>query len=343
MMISAHDNNELKLCTNCILPETFPGIKFDEKGKCKYCNAEEKKMAKLSDKKAEYRHKLDKLISETRDSASSYDVLMAYSGGKDSSYTLKILREKYDLRILALTFDNHFVSEGAIENIKNVTDALDVDSIIIRPPWFSIKELFSLTSTEDIFSKTTLLRASSICTACIGIVKGLVLKTTLEMSIPLVAYGWSPGQAPIQSAIMQTNPKMSRQAQNALLNSFPENVRNKVKQYYVPEEYFETYEKRFPHNIHPLAFFDYDEDNIEDELKTIGWHGPKDTDTNSSNCLINAFANYCHIKRHSFHPYVWEIANMVRQGIVDRKEGIEKIYAPQNSEMVQYAKEKLEV
>jgi tRNA(Ile)-lysidine synthase TilS/MesJ len=340
-MNATKENKDLIQCTKCILPETFPGIKFDERGVCKYCNQEEKKNINFHEKKEEYLKRFDDLIKDERDKAPVYDVLMAYSGGKDSSYTLKLLKEKYDLRILALTFDNHFVSKGAISNINIVIDSLQVDSIIIRPPWPIINELFAVTAQKDIFSKTTLLRASSICTGCIGIVKGLTLKTALEMSIPLVAFGWSPGQAPIQSAIMKTNPEMNHQAQNVLLKSFPQEMQEKIRRYYVPEAYFETYAKRFPQNIHPLAFFDYDEENIKEELHQIGWEDPEDTDTNSSNCLINAFANQCHINRHGFHPYVWEIANMVRQGIMNREDGIKKIYTGQNSRMVEYAREKL--
>ena len=78
-------------------------------------------------------------------------------------------------------------------------------------------------------------------------------------------------------------------------------------------------------------------------MSETGWRAPEDTDTNSSNCLLNAFANQCHLERHGFHPYVWEIANMVRQGVMGREEGIEKIYSDQNAEMVNYAREKLEL
>jgi len=53
---------------------------------------------------------------------------------------------------------------------------------------------------------------------------------------------------------------------------------------------------------------------------------PSDTDANSSNCTVNAFANQIHKDRYGFHPYVWEIANMVRSGAMTRDEG-----------MVQYA------
>jgi len=268
---------------------------------------------------------------------------MAYSGGKDSSYSLKLLRERYDLRMVALTLDNHFVSPITWENIRRVTDNLGVDHIRFTPPWPVLKKVFSRTAGEDIFPKPTLLRASSICTACIGIVKSLMLKTALEMSIPLVAFGWSPGQAPIQSAIMKTNQALTRQNQSALKKAFPSEISSSMDQCFIPETYFEKYKDSFPHNIHPLAFFDYDEERIRTELDDLGWQTPTDTDTNSSNCLLNAFANQCHIERNGFHPYVWEIANMVRQGVMGRDEGIEKIYAEQNQKMVEYAKERLDL
>jgi hypothetical protein len=266
---------------------------------------------------------------------------MAYSGGKDSSYTLKILREIYDLKILAVTFDNHFVSSAAWNNIERFTDELNVDLIRFRPPWKTVKTMFSVTAEEDIFSPATLLRASAICTACIGLVKSLVLKTALEMEVPLVAFGWSPGQAPIQSAIMKTNPALIRQNHMAMRKAFPPELNRTLDQYFIPDAYYDKFKGRFPYNIHPLAFFDYDEDAIIKQLEATGWKAPKDTDTNSSNCLLNAFANYCHLERHKFHPYVWEIANMVRQGVMGREEGIEKIYSEQDSKMVEYAREKL--
>ena len=329
------------MCSRCILPDTFPNIKFDPEGICNRCHQEESTLVKSTAKKTEYRQKLDDLISTTKGTAPSYDVIMAYSGGKDSTYTLKLLKEQYGLRIIALTFDNHFVSPMAMENIRHVTDSLQVDHISFKPPWPQIKALFTLTAREDIFSAATLLRASSICTACIGMVKNLVLKTALEMSIPLVAFGWSPGQAPIHSAILRTNASLIRQNQRTLINALPPELQMQMKSHFIPEEYYQSHKDRFPTNIHPLAFFDYDERKIAEELRSVAWVPPTNTDTNSTNCLLNAFANHIHLKKHNFHPYVWEIANMVRQGVLSRSEGFEKIYSPQNPEMVQYAKDKL--
>ncbi len=334
------DTNDLKICSNCILPETFPGIKFDEKGLCNHCQRDQKKSGKKGIK-SDFKNKFDSLIKEKRDKAPVYDVLMAYSGGKDSSYTLKILTEKHGLRILCLTYDNHFISDRALENIKAVTQALNIDSMIFTVPWQKSKKYYSLTAQKDIFPTATLLRASSVCTTCISIVKNIVLKTALEMSIPLVAYGWSPGQAPIQSSIMQTNPALFKQGQKLILKAYPDDMQDEIKHYFLPEEYYKRFENQFPVNIHPLAFFEYDETMIFKELKNLNWKEPDDTDTNSSNCLLNAFANQCHINRLGFHPYVWENANMVRQGILDRQTAIERIYTEQDSQQVEYAKEKL--
>jgi len=331
----------LRICSHCILPETFPGIKFDDQGICNYCRKEQKALQKSVEKKAQYRRRLDDLINDIKGKAPLYDAVMAYSGGKDSSYTLKLIKEQYRLKLLAITFDNHFVSPMAWENIRTVTNTLEVDHISFRPPWPVAKKIFSLTAQRDIFPRPTLLRASAVCTSCMGMVKGVVLRTALEMKIPLVAFGWSPGQAPIHSAILKTNPKLIRQNQMAFGNALPEDIRKELKPYFIPEVYYQEYADSFPYNIHPLAFFDYDEEEIMSEMRELGWRPPEDTDTNSTNCLLNAFANQCHIDRHGFHPYVWEIANMVRQGVVDRDEGIAKIYSPQDPDMVKYAKEKL--
>ena len=333
----------MKLCTRCILPETFPGITFDGEGVCSYCHREEATVAKAPEKKVHYRERLDTLIDDTRGRAPVYDAIMAYSGGKDSTYTLQLLKEQYGIRLLAMTLDNHFVSPAAWDNIRKVTDTLGVDHIQFKPSWPVAQKLFSRAAKDDIFPRPTLLRASTICTACITLVKSLVLKTALEMSIPLVAFGWSPGQAPIQSAIMKNNPALIRQNQSSLKKSLPPEIMTDLERYFIPESYYGTYKDHFPTNIHPLAFFDYDENEIMIHLKKLGWQLPTDTDTNSTNCLLNAFANQCHLEHHKFHPYVWEMANMVRQGVLSRDEGIDKIYTEQDKNMVSFAKGRLDV
>lgn len=328
----------MKTCARCILPETFPGIKFDNEGVCGHCR-DFKGVEALNEQKREYENKFLDIVASSR-SRGSYDCMVAYSGGKDSTYTLKVLKERYGLRTLAFTIDNGFISEGAFRNMCAVSSNLGVDHLIFRPRFDLMKEIFVKASENDIYSKKTLERASTICTSCIGIVKFLTLKTALEKNIPLVAYGWSPGQAPVQSSVMKVNPRLIRATQAVTQGPLSKLAGDGVNAYFLTDEHF-AMEDRFPHNVHPLAFLDYNEERIIEEIGRLGWEEPDDTDSNSTNCLLNAFANDVHIKRFGFHPYVWEIANMVRSGVMDREEGYEKIYGEQPEGLLDEARRRL--
>ena len=327
----------MKHCSRCVLPETFPGISFDEKGVCNYC---QNTPSADEDKKLFYRAKLDELIESVRGKG-EYDVILAFSGGKDSTYTLKILSEQYNLRILALTFDNGFLSPAARDNITSVCDCLGAASMVIRPPFSLMKKAFTVSASDDIYSPKTLDRASSMCTTCIGMVKGQVMKTAIQKNIPLAAWGWSPGQAPISSAIMQNNPRLQAMNNRMVRDQFLKKAGGDFISYFLSDADCTIDAEKWPINIHPLAFYPYDENRIIGEIKDLGWQKPADTDPNSTNCVINALANYLHRKRYNFHPYAWEIAGIVRSGSMDRNEGLEKTTTEENMDMVKYAASKL--
>ncbi len=204
-----------------------------------------------------------------------------------------------------------------------------------------MKKAFGLAAGTDIYSPKTLDRASSICTTCIGMVKAMILKTALSYNIPLVAFGWSPGQAPISSAIMQTNPRLQRFSHRTVRDPLIERIGDDLKPYFLSDEDLLTDASRWPVNIHPLAFTDYDEEAIMEKIASLGWVKPEDTDPNSTNCLLNALANYLHRERFKFHPYAWEIAGIVRSGCMDRSLGTAKVTENEDMNMVNYAAELL--
>jgi len=336
--------NQLRLCSNCILPESFPGISFDEKGLCNFCRKNTKPVEAAAEEKKKYEQKFIDLLNDQilpgRTNDRSYDILMAFSGGKDSTYTMSLLKLKYGLRVLAVSFDNGFISDTAISNIKRVTDSLGIDHIFFKPKWEILKKIFSAAKERELYSKKSLERASTMCTSCIGMVKSICLKMAIEQNIPLIGYGWSPGQAPIQSAIMKNNPALSRMSQQSILVPLREVAGDEIKAYFLGEGHYSDPEK-FPYNVHPMAWEFYNEAMIIDDIKQYGWQAPADTDSNSTNCLLNAYANDIHITKYGFHPYVWEIANMVRDGVMPRGEGYEKIYGKQQPELIEIARRKL--
>jgi len=324
----------MKRCTKCILPETFPGITFNDEGVCSYC-LHYKGDTHQGALKQKHEEKFLKLLADTTGDA-TYDLIMAYSGGKDSTYTLDLFINRYKLNVLALTFDNSFISEKSFENIRHVCAALGVDHIMVRPSPSLLRTVFKAAARQELFSPKTLERASTICTCCIGFVKSLVLRTAIEKEINFVGFGWSPGQAPVQASVMKTNAALMKATQKAIFEPLHKIAGNAINPYFLFEEHFSKPEK-FPWNIHPLAFLDYDEEKIIRRNREIGWEKPEDTDANSTNCLLNAFANQVHRNRYGFHPYVWELANMVRAGSMSREFAIKKIEDPENQEIVRYA------
>ncbi len=328
----------MKVCKNCILPETFPGIEFDEEGVCNFC-LNLKGKTNLKESKEKQREKFDDLLEKYR-GRGSYDCLMAYSGGKDSTYTLTLLRKKYDLKILALTFDNGFIPHETFQNIRNVAENLRIDHLLFKPRFDLLKKIFLASVESDLYSKKTLERASTICTSCMGLVKFLSLRTSLEKNIPFIAYGWSPGQAPLSSSVFKNNKSMVKTMQKAIFDPLHRIVGEEIKPYFLSQAHFEK-EWEFPYNVSPLAFLEYDEEKIFKNMQDLGWKRPKETDPNSTNCLLNGFAILVHKEKFGFHPYALELANLVREGYLDRQEALDRINAPEDSDTVNRVRRKL--
>ncbi len=330
--------SQVKICTRCTLPETFPGIRFNEAGVCNLC-LDYKGGEGEQAKKEEYRQKFEALIEEQRGSG-TYDALMCYSGGKDSTYTLAILKEKYRLAVLAVSIDNGFVSGRAFENIRLVTENLGVDHLFIKPRLDVMTKIFRRCARQDIYPPKTLERASSICTSCMAVVKYSTLRIALEKNIPLIAYGWSPGQAPVTSSIINNNPRIVKLMQKSLFDPLYRIAGKDIQPYFLEEKHFGG-AYRFPCYVHPLAFLGYREEAVYDNIARLGWKAPADTDANSTNCLLNSFANVVHKHRLGFHPYALEMANLVREGYLDRNTALSRLEQPEDPAIVSLVREKL--
>ncbi len=328
----------MKICSKCVLPETFPGISFNGEGVCNYCLSFGG-MEGINREKVKYRQKFEDLIARCS-KGSGYECLVCFSGGKDSTYTLDLLKNHYGLRVLAVTMDNGFISPVAIENIRRMVEGVGVDHIFFKPRFDLLKQIFARSATEVFYSGKTLQRASSICTSCISIVKFVALRIAIEQEIPFVGYGWSPGQAPIQSSVMRTNPSLIRAAQKSVQVPLVERFGREVNHYFLEEHHFKKTDF-FPYNIHPLAFLEYNETEIYKRLGEFGWVRPEDTDPNSTNCLLNTYANYVHQQQFGYNPYAFEIAKMVREGVMSREEGLGRFEDPPQSEQLNIIKRRL--
>lgn len=321
----------MKVCSKCILDENFPGIRFNEEGVCNFCSAQ-KSIGEHQTRMDEFESKFIELANKFR-GKSGFDALVAYSGGKDSTYTLHLMKKKYGLNVLAFTFDNWFFSERAHQNIRNVVRALNIESMTVRPAYDTYKKIVNVSAKEDLYPAKAIQRSSAICTSCISLVRYLCFQTAIEKSIPFVVFGMSPGQAPISTSVVKTNAALMRKSQEIVHIPLHDRVGDQVDKFFMTEDHFK-HTDNFPYSINPLAFNPYDEDKIIELIGDYGWEKPKDTDANSTNCLLNAYANKVHFERYKINPYAYEISEMVRSGKISREDGFRRLSEKMSADVI---------
>lgn len=122
----------MKFCTKCIMPDTRPGITFDEKGVCIAClNNERKKVVDWDVRMDELKALCDKY---RRREPGQYDCVIAVSGGKDSHYQVHIMKEVMNMNPLLITVEDFFtMTEAGKHNVRNITEAFGCNLISFKP------------------------------------------------------------------------------------------------------------------------------------------------------------------------------------------------------------------
>ncbi len=114
------------------MPDTRPGISFNEEGICQACiNYEQRKDIDWSSRYRELEMLCDKY---RRSKGKGYDCLIAVSGGKDSHFQTHVMKEKMGMTPLLVSVEDNFpMTEAGISNLKNISEEFGCDIISIKP------------------------------------------------------------------------------------------------------------------------------------------------------------------------------------------------------------------
>jgi len=115
----------LRRCSRCILPETFPFIEYDEQGVCNYCLLYRPRL-QHDRKKSFIEH-----LQQYRSQDGSPDALVAFSGGRDSSYGLHLIKKEFGLSPITFTYDWGMVTDLARRNVARICGKLGVQNILV--------------------------------------------------------------------------------------------------------------------------------------------------------------------------------------------------------------------
>ena len=119
-----HPKPDFARCTNCILPETMPFIRFDDEGVCNYCRNYKPR------NKPKPKEELFKLVDSYR-RAHGNDCIVPFSGGRDSCYGLHLIVKELKMKPVTYTYDWGMVTDLGRRNISRMSAELGVENIIV--------------------------------------------------------------------------------------------------------------------------------------------------------------------------------------------------------------------
>jgi len=138
--------NEVKFCNKCVISNQRPNstiefknekgekknvIDFNEEGICSACVYNEEKEANID--WTEREEKLKQLLSRFKSKNGSYDVVVPGSGGKDSAYTAHVLKYKYGMNPLTVTWAPHLYTDVGWKNFQNWMHVGGLDNFLYTP------------------------------------------------------------------------------------------------------------------------------------------------------------------------------------------------------------------
>jgi len=181
----------VKYCKKCVISNQRPNsaveynhkkdskkvtIHFDENGVCDACNFTERKRNAINWEDRE--KQLRDLCDKHRKHDGSYDCVVPGSGGKDSFYASHILKYKYGMHPLTVTWAPHIYTEWGWKNFQAWIHA-GHDNFLMTPNG-RVHRLLTRLSTELLFHPFQAFMFGQ---------KSLAPKMALLFNIPLVFYG----------------------------------------------------------------------------------------------------------------------------------------------------------
>lgn len=182
---------EVKYCRRCVISNQRPNsavefkhtaasskqtIHFDEHGVCDACRVAEQKHQAID--WAEREHRLRELCDRFRRDDGGYDCLVPGSGGKDSFYAAHVLKYKYGMHPLTVTWAPHVYTEWGWKNFQSWIHA-GFDNYLCTPNG-RVHRLLTRLAVENIFHPFQPFILGQ---------KQLAPKMSVLFNIPLVFYG----------------------------------------------------------------------------------------------------------------------------------------------------------
>jgi hypothetical protein len=306
----------------------MPHVEIDDNGVCNFCKRSAP--ANPSDRNKQKKI-LESLFYKAKKEAWPYQVLVAYSGGKDSSYLLYHLKNEYKLNVLAFSVIHPFMREDTQDTMDVITKNIGVDLVKFRPQEDIIRSVIRQGMlTPEQYGH----RHSVGCSLCGAFHHLIPFVFATKMGIPIVATGSDPAQSAGYPPLSLPNAKVKFQLAFAKFAAMVTGNRlpKRFKFPFLPDTLlsdvhgdqlsnsiykineFEMFKQlRLPKLISPLSIIDYDYREKAKKMEQLGIVNQEKTHSLLSNCTLHHFFAYLSYKRYDCHPYEDNFSEALRQ------------------------------
>lgn len=173
----------MKYCARCMYPENArPTIIFDDEGVCSGCRYHEsrKKLEIDWDERVKmFEQILEEAKRMAKERGNSHDCIVPVSGGKDSQYQVWLLKEKYGMNPLLVTFNHAFNTPAGNRNLYNLVEKSGCDFVRYTAGLDSVRRI-SRYMLETVGDLTWHYHAG---------IRTYPFQVAVERNIPLIVWG----------------------------------------------------------------------------------------------------------------------------------------------------------
>lgn len=307
-------NNGKIVCNTCVLHSRIPGVSINEDGKCSVCARFEKFKEHEPGARKYLLEEMENLFKSVKALKRPYDVIVLFSGGKDSTILLKMAKEKYQLRPLAFSLMHPLVNDTANKNMEEVAAKLGVELVKYYPD----REVYKKAVRMGIEKGPEYgLGEFFGCDICSFFHHWIPARFAMRLGIPVILEGSDLSQTGeityLQGERVREDAKKGKKphgpVHDIIRDALGEEYHGSIYDY----DENEVIEGKYPTVISPFSFLDYDYRENFREIADMGLK-TKDFRTIYTNCSATPFFSYFSLKRFDCVSYIKHYATEIRRG-----------------------------
>jgi N-acetyl sugar amidotransferase len=208
----------IKFCKNCFTLNTRPRIVFNKQDICNAClNSRDKKKINWKKREKEFHKIILNIKKNSKKSKRTYDCIVPWSGGKDSSSIALKLKYNFGLNPLLVTFSPLIINEIGAHNREELLKK-GFDSIFFRPNQ----------NVARILSKRFFIERGNPKVAWDAGINSVPIQVAIAYKIPYIFYA-EHGESEYGGLVLSEKSKKLRDVKEVIehqIGDYPENWEN---------------------------------------------------------------------------------------------------------------------